>query len=184
MKSFNLIPVFSLVFIFLLFSCEKDKLDLDNPDVSLFVEQLKDGTYNEFYYNDSGEKVWALMPDFRLKHVPQLIGYGADTSFIPELRCVPNNPISSRLMWPINRPGKVILGEYLLWCAQYAIDGHFPSLDPFLVNNNEEQIGKGITAKEVLQVKDYYESWWNLYGNKENVSEAPHPLAGTPYRWF
>jgi len=77
---------------------------------------------------------------------------------------------------------KVILGEYLLWCAQYAINGHFPSLYPFLVNKNEEEIGKGITAKEVLLVSYYYKGWWNLYN--ENITEAPHPPDGTPYPWF
>ncbi len=180
MKTVKILSVFILSFV--LFSCEKDELDIENPDVRLFVEQLKNGTYNQFERNGNGEKVGAEMPAFTLKHVSQLIDYAADTSFIPDLSCVPINPISSRLMWPINRPGKVFLGEYLLWCAQYAIDGHFPSLDPFLVNTNEEKTGKGITAKEVLLVRDYYENWWNLYN--ENVLEAPYPLGGTPYIWF
>lgn len=71
----------------------------------------------------------------------------------------------------------------LLWCTQYAINGHFPSLDPLLVNTNEEQIGKGITAKEVLQVQEQYQTWWLLYGDKDNPDEV-QPLDGTPFRWF
>ncbi|RIH63810.1 hypothetical protein D1164_17910 [Mariniphaga sediminis] len=66
------------------------------------------------------------------------------------------------LFWG-NRPGKVFLGEYVLWCVQYTIDGHFPPLNPFMVNTNEQKIGKGIAAEEVLLVRDYYKNWWNLY---------------------
>ncbi len=172
-----------LTSLMLLTSCQKDDFDFNNPDVSKFVSQLKNGTYNTYHVNENGEKLWTEMPAFTMKHVPQLIEHAKDTSLIPDLSCVPVNPISSRLMWPHNRPGKVILGEYLLWCAQYAISGRFPSLDPFLVNSNEEKIGNGITAKEVLHVQKLYENWWLLYGEKDNPDEI-QPLYGTPYHWF
>ncbi|WP_346856959.1 DUF4943 family protein [uncultured Draconibacterium sp.] len=174
-----------IVLLAVFYSCSKDEFDIDAPDVHTFVQQLKNGTYNEFYYNEAGEKVWALMPAFELDHVAELIELASDTSFLPEeLKCVPLNPMSSRIPFPSNRPGKIILGEYLLWCAQYAIEGGFPSLDPFLVNNNEEEPGKGISAKEILEARNAYEIWWNQYGDTDINEETPHPLSGTPYRWF
>jgi hypothetical protein len=163
--------IIAILTCFVLLSSCQDDFDLDNPNVSKFVSQLKKGTY------DGGE-----MPAFTIKHVPQLIEHATDTSHILDLSCIPVNPISSRSPVP-NYRQYMILGEYLLWCTQYAINGHFPSLDPLLVNTNEEQIRKGITAKEVLQVQEQYQKWWLLYGDKDNPDEV-QPLDGTPFRWF
>lgn len=38
-------------------SCDKGNFDIKNPDVRIFVEQLKDGTYDEFETGEKGEKL-------------------------------------------------------------------------------------------------------------------------------
>ena len=37
---------FIAILVILCFGCEKDKFDIDNPDVEIFVKQLKNGTYD------------------------------------------------------------------------------------------------------------------------------------------
>jgi hypothetical protein len=180
----NLIYLVLIAILVCFCGCNDNEFDLHEPEVMLFVEQIKNGTYNEFHYNDAGERIWALMPEFGLEHVPQLVALAADTSFIPELDCVPFNPMSSRTPWPLDRPEKIYLGEYLLWCAQYAIEGHFPSLDPFIVNSNREEIGYGINGKEVLEIRTIYQNWWQEYGSRGITKETPQPLSDTSYRWF
>lgn len=173
-----------ILLFFVLHSCNKDEFDTDYPDVHEFVEQLKNGTYSEFEYNESGERLWAIMPNFTNDHVAELIELANDTSFLPKIECIPLNPMSSRVPFPSDRQGKIYLAEYLLWCAQYAIDEGFPSLDPFLVDNRVNSPGVGISAKEILEVRTYYQDWYQQYGDTEKDDEIPHPLSGTSYRWF
>jgi hypothetical protein len=183
--------LFALVVLFSV-SCEKEGFNLNNPNVSKFVSQIKSGTYSQVYVNEEGESVWALMPEFTMEHVPQLIEYANDTTHLTDLSCIPLNPKSSRMPIPHDRD-YMILGEYLLWCAQGVISGggefEFPSLDPYLVKP-ELIIGPGpwteptgLMGEEILDVCGLYLDWWTEYG-AEGEADGVQPLDETIYSWF
>jgi len=50
--------------------CDKNSFDLSNPDVREFVKQLENGTYSQYEYTEDGERLWAKMPDFQKKDIP------------------------------------------------------------------------------------------------------------------
>ena len=49
-----------------------DNFDLEKPDANQFVLQLKDGTYNEYYLGEKGEKLWTIFPKLSMKDIPLL----------------------------------------------------------------------------------------------------------------
>ena len=59
-------------------SCSEDTLDMENPDVDLFVKQLKDGTLA--VSEDTGT---VLMPQFTTEDIEALLYYAEDLSEIP-----------------------------------------------------------------------------------------------------
>lgn len=163
-------------------SCDNGDFDVENPDVRKFVEQLKDGTYDEFKTGENGERLWARMPDFQMKDVPLLINLSNDTEMISPCDHFPVNPISSIPPYRINN-GKesIMIGEYLLWCVEAIIEDRcFASLTPVLANENYSP-GQRLTAEEILAVRKIYQDWWNKYGQME--VPARFPLEGTVYRW-
>jgi len=122
---------FIAALIFLCFGCEKGKFDIDNPVVSVFVKQLKNGTYDCYEKGEDGENLWLLMPKFTRSHIQSLIDFSKDTTHITDF---PINPISSRRPFPEGRE-YFILGERLLWTVEGIRNGYgFGSLDPFLID--------------------------------------------------
>ncbi len=160
-------------------SCEKNDFNIENPNVEIFVKQLKKGTYNQYEKNEKGESLWLKMPEFKKKHIYKLIELAADTTHISNF---PINPISSRQP----TPGRdFILGETLLWIVDGIIKGvKYPSLDPYIINTSlpDKDKFKGISAKEILQVQDIYKEWWK--NNKHKNQTTTYPLDNTPYRWM
>jgi hypothetical protein len=105
---------FIAILVILCFGCEKDKFDIDNPDVEIFVKQLKNGTYDCYEKGETGENLWLLMPKFTRSHIPSLIAFAKDTTHITNY---PINPISSRRPFPQGRE-YFILSECLLWTVE------------------------------------------------------------------
>ena len=66
--------------------CSKETLDYNNPDVDLFVKQLKAGTYNT--KNDKGI---VEVPHFTENDIPELLNYAEDMSVIPSFPSVYNS---------------------------------------------------------------------------------------------
>ncbi len=177
MKKLFVLAVLSAVF----FSCAKGDLDIHNPDVEVFVQQLKDGTYNNFEKGEDGENLWFLMPNFTEDHIATLIDKAKDTSHI---NYFPINPISSRSPYPQDRD-YFILSECLLWVVEGIRNGTgFGSLDPFLIDNSRDEVTryKGLTGEEILGVRDLYDSWWNAHNDGD--WESVDPLGDSSYRWF
>lgn len=176
--------IFILVFaIFLCYSCAKENFNLENPNVDKFVLQLKNGTYNKFYNNENGEKVWALMPNFSKKHIPYLIEHAIDTSHITNIQHFPLNPNSSIGPFHGTTRNYIILGEYLLWCAQGVIIGAtYPSLEPILLDTSLIEPYTGLNGNDILKVRQLYEDWWIDSGVVDN--ELTNPLIGTTFRWL
>jgi hypothetical protein len=75
----------------------------------------------------------------------------------------------------------IMLGEYLLWCAEAVLqERDFASLNPVLVNINDNPVHR-LSGTEILSVRKIYQDWWDLNGNLEDPSTMP--LDGTGYRW-
>ena len=161
-------------------SCKKES-DVCYPDVEKFVQQLKNGTYDNYKLDEKGEKLWLVMPSFTGVHIQSFIDYEMDTS---RIIAFPANPVSSRSPFP---PGRdyFILSESLLWTVEGIRNGKsYGSLDPYLIDNaltNEERY-KGLTSVEILAVRDLYQKWWTTFknGDWKNVN----PLVGTFFQWF
>ena len=119
---------FSAILILLCIGCEKDKFDIDDPDVAVFVNKLKSGTYDYYERGETGENLWLLMPEFTPDHISSLIDFAYDTTHISDF---PVNPVSSRRPYPEGRE-YFILGECLLWTVEGVRNGNrYGSLDPF-----------------------------------------------------
>jgi len=174
--------LFIIIFLPLLYiGCEKEKFDIDNPDVSVFVKQLKDGTYDCYEKGESGENLWLLMPKFTSNHISSLNEFANDTSHISDF---PINPISSRRPFPEGRE-YFILGECLLWTVEGIRTGYgYGSLDPFLIDTAlaESERYKGLNGDEILLIRDIYKNWWDNY--KDGDWNDTNPLEETSYRWF
>jgi hypothetical protein len=165
--------------IFPILSCEKDKFDLNNPNVEQFVQQLKKGTYIQYEKGENGENLWLLMPKFTKNHIQSLIDFSKDTSHINNF---PINPISSRTPFPNDRD-YFILGECLLWTVEGIRNGSgFGSLDPYLIDTTLIEKFKGLKGSGILIVRDSFQVWWS--NSKDSDWKEKNPLDGTPYRWF
>lgn len=165
--------------IFPILSCEKDKFDLNNPNVEQFVQQLKNGTYIQYEKGENGENLWLLMPNFTKNHIQSLIDFSKDTSHINNF---PINPISSRTPFPNDRD-YFILGECLLWTVEGIRNGNgFGSLDPYLIDITSGEVHKGLKGSGILIVRDSFQVWWSNF--KDSDWKEKNPLDGTPYRWF
>lgn len=160
--------------------CTKE-FKLEDPDVEIFVDQLKKGTYNCVEKGENGEELWLLMPKFTGDHISHLLDFSNDTTHIHEF---PINPISSRRPFPEGRD-YFILGECLLWTVEGIRNGYgFGSLDPFLIDTTKafSERYKGLTGAEILVVRNLYTQWWNDFKNGDWKNK--NPLDQTSYRWF
>ena len=169
---------FSAILILLCIGCEKDKFDIDDPDVAVFVNKLKSGTYDYYETGETGENLWLLMPEFTPDHISSLIDFAYDTTHISDF---PVNPVSSRRPYPEGRE-YFILGECLLWTVEGVRNGYgHGSLDPFLIDTAlaESIRYKGLKGDEILVVRDIYKDWWD-----NNKDMDKNPLEETFYRWF
>ncbi|WP_114789302.1 DUF4943 family protein [Niabella yanshanensis] len=173
----NKLLLFSMSFFFLL-GCKKNGFDVNNPDVDLFVSQLKSGSYNEREVGDDGKPLWLKMPRFGHKHVARLIELSKDTARIEKF---PTNPISSRRPHPEGRD-YFILGECLLAVVEIIREKGW--LDPYLIDTSKDipERFKGVTGVEILMISDQYRQWWSNY--KDGDWKGNNPLANTPYKWM
>lgn len=163
-------------------SCEKDDFDIDNPDVEQFVQQIKNGTYNNYALGENGEKLWAIMPAFEKKHIPLLIQFAEDTSIVSPCGHFPVNPASSIPAYRVSEnKASIMIGEYLLWCLQGIIEEKdFASLTPILLDLNS-RVEKRLSGGEILEVRTHYQDWWEKYRQAHYTEELP--LDRTTYIW-
>jgi len=174
--------IFFAVLIFFCWSCEKDDFDLYRPDIEKFVQQIKNGTYDQYKLGENGEKLWTIMPNFTKEHIPLLINFAIDTSLVCPCNHFPTNPVSSIPPYKINNNKEcIMIGEYLLWCVEGIIENKgFASLTPILLNQNYSN-EKRLSGKDILEVRKIYQEWWEEYRHSENTNKLP--LEGTNYIW-
>lgn len=140
-----------LLFVFLtltISSCGKEILDFNNPDVDLFVKQLKSGKYVS--QDSEGKDIY---PQFTNDDIGDLLEYAEDLTVIPSF---PLAPVS------YSAGGKLRLGECILWLVETIRLGHNASMGCKMVHIDAENY-EGIyflSDEEVLDAAARYRRWW------------------------
>jgi hypothetical protein len=156
-------------------SCNEERLDYYNPNVKLFVKQLKAG----IYHTKSPLGV-VEVPLFNEEDIPELLQYSDD---LTKIHSFPLPSVSSC-------EGKACLGECILWIVETIRIGRVASLGYRLVHadaDNYERI-YFLSDKEVLEASASYRKWWedvkNLSPYLSVYSYTINPLQGSKYRWW
>ena len=156
-------------------SCSKEMLDYNNPDVDLFVKQLKAGKY---VAQDAGG---ADIPNFTNEDIGDLLEYAEDLTVIPSF---PLAPVS------YSAGGKLRLGECILWLVETIRLGHNASMGCKMVHIDAENY-EGIyflSDEEVMDAAARYRRWWEGKKYPRTVWTVDpcydEPLCGSNYMWW
>jgi len=159
--------------IFLFSSCTDETLDMENPNVGTFVNQLKSGKLT----NESFE----VLSYFTTDDIGALLTYADD---LTEVTSFPLAPVS------YNAGGKFRFGECVLWVIETIRMGQIASLGCKMVHSDSSNYG-GIyflTDEEYLEAVDLYRHWWKFHDIPQTlwVVDACHddPLCGSEYMWW
>lgn len=98
------------------------------------------------------------MPNFRKENIYLLLTLANDTSLVCPCDHFPINPISSIPPYRKNDNQKyIMIGEYLLWCAQAIIEGKtFASLIPILAKKESTMGKENLSGREILHLIRIY----------------------------
>lgn len=168
------ILLLSVLAVFALSGCSEERLDYYNPDVELFVKQLKAGNYKT-----KNEKGVVEVPHFTEKDIPSLLKYAEDLEII-----------SSFPSAYMGNSGKIRLGECMLWTVESIRLGFPPSLGCKMVRANALNYEAlfFLSSEEVLDAASRYRRWWeNRQYPKTTWTIDPcydEPLCGSGYRWW
>lgn len=161
---------------FSLVSCMDETFDPNNPDVDLFVKQLKEGTYSP--ENADGLNT---VPHFTVNDIEGLLKYAEDLTVIPSF---PLAPVS------YSAGGKLRLGECILWTVETVRLGQNASMGCKMVHVDAENY-EGIyflSDDEVQDAAARYRRWWeNRKYPRTMWTIAPcydEPLCGSGYMWW
>jgi hypothetical protein len=153
--------------------CTSRKMDLNNPDVELFVKQLRDGNYNT--KDDNG---LVIVPHFKEEDIPALLEHANDMTIIP------NFPIM------YSTSGKIRLGECLLWIVESIRLGMPASMGCHMVEANADNYEAiyFLTDEQVEDAVNRYKFWWENRGLPRTVWTIDpcydEPLCGSGYSWW
>lgn len=168
--------VFACLMMAAMSACSEESLDVDNPDVEIFVKQLKMGKYD--MKNQNGI---SLMPKFTTDDIGNLLEYADDLSVIPAF---PLATVS------YSAGGKLRLGECILWTVETIRLGHPASMGCKMVHVDAEDY-EGIyflSDEELLEAVDCYRRWWNNRKYPHTVWTIDpcwdEPLCGSGYMWW
>lgn len=128
--------VFFTLSVFSLFSCSKETLDYNHPNVDLFVKQLKAGKYS----TQSPDGL-SSMPKFTSEDIEGLLKYVEDLTVIPSF---PLAPVS------YSAGGKLRLGECILWTVETIRLGHNASMGCKMVHT-DARIMKASTSSLTMK---------------------------------
>lgn len=168
--------VFFTLSVFSLFSCSKETLDYNHPNVDLFVKQLKAGKYS----TQSPDGL-SSMPKFTSEDIEGLLKYVEDLTVIPSF---PLAPVS------YSAGGKLRLGECVLWTVETIRLGHNASMGCKMVHTDAENY-EGIyflSDDEVLDAAARYRRWWETRKYPRTMWTVDpcydEPLCGSGYMWW
>ena len=157
-------------------ACSEQEFDVEHPDVSLFVRQLKDGHY--VAQTADGLAAW---PKFTLEDIEELLDYASDLSTIPSFPLVAISYASG---------GKPRLGECLLWVVETIRLGQPASMGCKMVHTDADNY-EGIfflTDEEVHDAVARYRQWWNERQKPRTMWTIDpcydEPLCGSNYMWW
>ena len=159
---------------FALASCSEETLDYHNPDIELFVKQLKAGKYNT-----KNEKGLVEVPNFTEKDIPALLKYAENLDIISSFPSAYNG-----------NSGKIRLGECMLWIVESIRLGFPASLGCKMVHANAPNYEAlyFLTNEEVLDELARYRRWWEgrQYPRTTWTIDPCYnePLCGSGYRWW
>ena len=165
-----------VLFILTFVSCGKETLDFNNPDVELFVKQLKNGNYSA-----EGADGLSKFPRFSQDDIDDLLKYADDLTVIPSF---PLAPVS------YSAGGKLRLGECLLWTVETIRLGHNASMGCKMVHTDAENY-EGIyflSDEEVIDAVARYRRWWEARKYPRTMWTIDpcynEPLCGSGYMWW
>ena len=157
-------------------SCSQEVLDVEHPDVALFVKQLKTG----HYVAQTADGMPAL-PKFVLDDVEELLQYADDLSTIPAFPLTDISYASG---------GKPRLGECILWMVETIRLGQPASMGCKMVHTDADNY-EGIfflTDEEVIDAASRYRQWWENRQLPRSVWTIDpcydEPLCGSRYMWW
>lgn len=159
----------------LLSACKKESFDYLNPDVELFVQELKSGEYKLPEHEGIGN-----MPQFKMDDIPYLLKYADDLTIIPSF------PLALT-----TSDSKLRLGECILWTIESIRIGRDASLGCKLVYVNADNY-EGIyylSDDDLKQACACYRKWWEKYSTQKVMIWDDdfclnNPLCGTPFMWW
>ena len=141
-----------------LVGCSSEEMDYENPDVTVFVKQLKAGTYNM-----KNEKGVVEVPHFTEEDIPELLKYAEDLTIIP-----------SCMLWVIESIRQGTAPS--LGCRMV------------LANAENYEAIYFLTDDEVLDAAACYRRWWEgrKYPKTTWTIDPCYdePLCGSGYRWW
>lgn len=157
-----------------LMGCSEERLDYNNPDVELFVKQLKAGTYNT-----KNEKGLVEAPRFTEQDIPRLLRHAESLELIPSFPSAYNG-----------NSGKIRLGECMLWVVESIRLGFPASLGCKMVYANAPNYEARyfLTNAELKDAAARYRYWWEgrQYPRTTWTIDPCYnePLCGSGYRWW
>lgn len=157
-------------------SCRGEAFDCNDPDVELFVKQLRAGKYTALNSEGLG-----IVPKFKFEDIGELLEYADDLTLIPSF---PLATVS------YSAGGKLRLGECILWTVETIRLGHNASMGCKMVHTDADNY-EGIyflTDEEVLDAVARYRHWWENRQYPRTVWTIDpcfdEPLCGSRYMWW
>lgn len=157
-------------------ACGEETFNYDEPDVALFVKQLKSGQLSTPAADDKSP-----MPKFTYDDIESLLKYAEDLTAIPSF---PLAPVS------YSAGGKLRLGECILWTVETIRLGHNASMGCKLVHTDADNY-EGIyflSDEEVIDAAARYRRWWENRKYPRTVWTVDpcydEPLCGSRYMWW
>ena len=157
-------------------SCHNETFDCNDPDVDLFVEQLRSGKYASLNSEGLG-----IVPKFTTEDIGKLLEYADDLTLIPSF------PLATVSYSP---GGKLRLGECILWTLETIRLGHNASMGCKMVHTDADNY-EGVyflSDEEVLDAVARYRRWWESRQYPRTVWTIDpcydEPLCGSRYMWW
>ncbi len=171
--SILVLPIFLLV---LFVQCTQEESNAyKNPDVKIFVQQLKSDRYNT-----EGPSGVIELPAFKKSDISVLLFYAKDHT---PLKRFPVNPAS------IADCRGYRLSQCLLWTIEKTRRGSYPSDAPVLVKKNS-LTGETVPVtdmNEISEVWEIYNDWWTKVERESDILSVSvyhlNPLEGSIYMW-
>lgn len=159
---------------FLLVQCSNDDYKTDTADVKRFVQQIKNGTFQQ----QSAEVDAAGLPLFSVSDIPELLRFAEDNTPIKGFPSLYISSVSSEYYRQ---------SQCLIWIVEKIRIGEYPSLSPRILKKENNEIIEVTDPIEIGLVVQKYKDWWKKVESEQLEMSfgyfSHNPLDGTPYMW-